>query len=129
MIQVSMNFKNEFDGELQGKNGKVHIGSVENSMAPYELLAGALGACLYSTYLDIIKKMRLDLSSCSLSIDIEKRTEVPTTAKLVVVNAVIVGASEKHEKYTHAFELATKHCSIYNTLSQIAEMQWTLDFK
>lgn len=126
MIQVSMNFKGEFQGELNGRNGSVPIG--ENAMAPYELLAGALGACLYSTFLDIIKKMRLSVSSYSLDIEIEKRTEVPMTAKLVVIKAVISGASDKQDKFIRAFELATKHCSIYQTLSQVAQMLWELNF-
>lgn len=130
MNQIVLEFTNEFSGELKGGNGNVHIGTKENEMAPYELLTGALGACLYSTFLDVVKKMRLDFDSCSLNIEWEKRAEVPTTCKWILVKTSIRGIDkDKKEKYTKAFELATEYCSIYSTLSHVAEMKWELEFE
>lgn len=130
MNQVQLNFSNEFSGELKGKNGSVNIGSGENALSPYELLTGALGSCLYSTFLDIVNKMRLEFSACTLEVEWEKRTEVPTTCKLVFVKGLIKGADiEKKERFTKAFELATQYCSIYSTLAHVAEMKWELNFE
>lgn len=130
MNKVQINFSNQFSGELKGKNGNVHIGEGDNGMAPYELLVGALGSCLYSTFLDVIKKMRLDFCSCTLDIEWEKRTEVPTTCKWVQIKGVLKGVdSEKKDRYLRAFQLATEYCSVYATLSHVAEMKWELDLE
>lgn len=127
MNQVKLTFTNEFAGELQGKQGNVHIGAHPDGLMPYELLAGALGSCLYSTFLDVVKKMRLDFEACSLEITWEKREEVPTTMKKGHIKAIVTGAnSEKPEKYEHAFKLATEYCSIYHTLSHVAELSWEI---
>lgn len=127
MNQVKLTFTNEFAGELSGKQGNVHIGGHPDGLMPYELLAGALGSCLYSTFLDVVKKMRLDFETCTLDIEWEKREEVPTTMKTGHIKAVVTGADqEKTSKYEHAFKLATEYCSIYHTLSQVAELSWEI---
>lgn len=129
MNQVRLEFTNEFSGELSAKNGKVAIGTHEGAVLPYELLAGALGSCLYATFLDVVRKMRLDFTTCTLDIDWEKREEVPTTMKRGHVKAVILGAdNEKRGKYEHAFTLATEYCSIYHTVSQVAELSYEVEF-
>lgn len=130
MNQVTLKFNNTFSGELTAQNGQLHIGQTENSFLPYELLAGALGSCLYATFLDVIRKMRLDFEGCSMDIVWEKRDEVPTTMKTGHVKVVITGADqEKFSKYEHAFKLSTEYCSIYHTLSQVAELTWELSFE
>lgn len=128
MNQIKMNFNSNFSGQLLGKNGEIGIGDGENTLMPYELLAGALGSCLYSTFLDVVVKMRLGFESCQLEIQWEKREEVPTTMKTGLIKAVIAGANlEKKGKYEHAFKLATEYCSIYHTLSQVADLTWEIE--
>lgn len=130
MNHIQMNFKNEFSGELIGKNGEIGIGEGQNTLMPYELLAGALGSCLYSTFLDVVVKMRLSFESCSLDVAWEKREEVPTTMKTAHIKAVVKGANiEKKEKYEHAFKLATEYCSVYHTLSKVADMSYEVIFE
>lgn len=126
-MNVELKFGNEFEGELIASSGKVSIGEKDGMLKPYELLGGALGSCLFSTFQEIIVKMRLDFVSCHLDIKIEKRETVPMTAKLILIQAEINGADlEKKEKYERAFKLATEHCSIYQTMSKVAEMSWEL---
>ncbi len=128
MSKIQLSFTNEFSGIMKTDNGDLKIGRGE--FLPYPLLMGALGSCLYSTFIDTVKKMRLDFTSCDLDIEYEKRDEVPKTCKLVVIKVKIVGADpEKKERLQHAFKLATEYCSIYNTLSQVSEMQYELDFE
>ena len=123
--EVKLSFSNSFKGELTAPKGRVKIGVEENTVAPYDMLLGALGACLYSTFLDIMKKKRIEFVRFEMDITGEKRTEVPTTLKWVNVSAKCVGA-EKETGVDQAFKLATEYCSIYHTLSQVAEM--TYDF-
>jgi putative redox protein len=140
MNQVQLNFSgssncsdndnNELLGELKTNKGILKIGTAEGEFLPYQLLMGALGSCLYSTFLDIIKKMRMDFCSCTLDIEWEKRTETPTTCKLVIIKAKIKGSDiEKKARFNKAFELATEYCSIYCTLSHVAELKWELAFE
>lgn len=130
MHKVALQFTNEFAGSLTAKNGSVKIGEGENTLNPYDMLLGALGSCLYATFLDIVKKMRLEFESCNIDIQWEKRTETPTTLKEAYIKAVVKGAKpEKAERYTHAFELATQYCSIFVTLSHVAELKWELAFE
>ena len=56
--KVNMAFGREFRGEMQAKNATVQVGKEENCLAPYEMLLGGLGACFYSTFVDIADKMR-----------------------------------------------------------------------
>lgn len=129
MDQVQLSFTNEFSGTLKTSYSELTIGSGEGTFQPYPLLMGALGACLYATFIGVVKKMKLDFTSCDLNIEWEKRTEVPTTCKIAIVHAKIYGAEEeKKDRYTHAFKLATEYCSIYNTVAKVAEMRYEVDF-
>lgn len=129
MTEVKLKFGNEFKGEMTTKTGVIKIGVEEATFRPYELLAGALGACLFATFQEIIVKMRLDFKECDLNIEIDKRETVPTTAKWIMVKAAIEGADiAKKDKYERAFKLATEHCSIYQTMSGVAEMNWVLEY-
>lgn len=127
MNHVSLNFSNTFLGELKTEKGSVQIGQADGALSPYELLAGALGSCLYATFLDVVHKMRLDFSTCALEVVWEKREEVPTVLKTAHIKAVINGAdTKKSDKYERAFKLATEYCSVYYTLSQVAEITWEI---
>ena len=129
MTEVKLKFGNEFKGEMTAKSGVIKIGAEEAMFRPYELLAGALGSCLFATFQEIIVKMRLDFEECNLHIEIEKRETVPTTAKWIMVKVALEGAdASKKEKYERAFKLSTEHCSIYQTMSAVAEMNWELEY-
>lgn len=118
---VKLDFTNEFEGTLTAKYGTARVGKGEGRMAPYDLLLGALGGCFYSTFLGIAEKMRLEFAGAALSIHGVKREEVPTTLKTVEMTFTIRGA--KAEKgFRRAAELASKYCSIHETLSRVAEM-------
>lgn len=128
MVSVTLEFGPSFSGTAKGQSGEVGIGMEPGRMRPYELLAGALGSCYYSTFLDIAEKMRLSFKSCDIRVEIEKREEVPTMAKRVFVEAKVTGADAGDKaKFERGFELAAKYCSIYQTLSKVAEMTWTCD--
>lgn len=130
MNHVQLKFNNEFRGQLVGQSGQVGIGKGDNTFLPYELLLGALGSCLYATFLDVVKKMRLDYETCTLDIDWEKREEVPTTLKWAKIDVVIKGQTpDKEDKYRHAFQLATEYCSIFVTLSHVAQITYEVTFE
>lgn len=131
MLNYDIEFKNSFEGVLKASNVDVKIGVNEGDAKPYELLFGALASCLYATFLDVVEKKKLKFEACTINVTGEKRTIVPTTLEWVKVEFTIKGASNlenKEKAFTKSADLATKYCSIYQTIAQVAEMEHTIQF-
>ncbi len=128
MKWVNMEFDYEFKGVLKAKRGTVDIGIVEGTIEPYDMVFGALGSCLYSTFLDIAVKKKIVYDGVRMKVSGEKRTEVPTTLKTVNVEVTVVNP-EKEKGLDQAMKLATEYCSVYQTLSHVAEMTYSLEFE
>ena len=126
-INVRLDFGRQFKGELIAKNGSAAIGKQESSLAPYDLMLGALGACYYSTFVDIADKMRLDYQRATIDIHGIKRDEVPTTLKEVSMTMTIQGTPDE-KGFARAAELAAKYCSVHETISKVAKIQLDLKF-
>ena len=129
--EVSLTFDPEFQGSLTSLKGNtIPVGAAPGGMAPYDMLLGALGACLYSTFLDIVLKKRLTLKKVDIKIDGDKRTTVPMTLERCHVAITVVGGlMEKEAAYKKSMDLATEYCSVYQTISQVAEMTYELKFE
>lgn len=97
------------------------------STGPYEYLLGALSGCLFKTFDSLAQKMKVGWEHVSFEVEGEKRDEKVATLKDVTIAVSVTGALDR-EKFTKAFETATRYCSIYQTLSHVAEMHWTIDF-
>lgn len=123
--------KIEFDGENKGElkaSSTTALGAV--GFAPYELILGGLGACLNHTFQSVVDKQRLSIDAIEYEITGTKREEIPTTLKEVVINAVVSGVEAgKEDKIQKAFDKACEYCSMYSTLSNVADMKPTLTFK
>ncbi len=128
MKWVNMEFEYEFKGVLKAKRNTVAIGIEEGTIEPYDMVFGALGSCLYSTFLDIAVKKKIVYDGVRMKVSGEKRTEVPTTLKTVNVEVVVVNP-EKEKGLDQAMKLATEYCSVYQTLSHVAEMSYSLEFE
>ena len=131
MLNYDIQFKNSFEGVLKASNVDVKIGVNEGEAKPYELLSGALASCLYATFLDIVGKKKLEFTGCSINVSGEKRKLAPTTLEWVKVEFNIEGASNldtKEEAFIKSAGLATKYCSIYQTIAQVAKMEHSVKF-
>lgn len=128
MKWVTMDFDYEFKGVLKAKRGTVDIGIEEGTIEPYDMVFGALGSCLYSTFLDIAVKKKIVYDSVKMKVSGEKRTEVPTTLKTVNVEVTVVNP-EKEKGLDQAMRLATEYCSVYQTLAHVADMSYSLNFE
>jgi putative redox protein len=118
---VKIKWQNTFNGELEATNGKVLLGREANTLQPYDLLFGALGACYYSTFLTIVEKKRLQFDGATLEISGNKRLEVPTTLEYVLMKLVIKNPSNI-DQFQKCIELAAKHCSVHETISKVAKI-------
>ncbi len=121
-------FGNEFKGEMDVASGKLPLGVEKGTFEPYDLLFGALASCLYATFLDVAEKKKIGFESAHIEVTGEKRKEVPTVLTWVDTKITVKGA-EKEKGLEKAFELATKYCSIYQTIGQVAEMTWSIEFE
>jgi putative redox protein len=123
-----MKFNNEFIGSMTSPKGEIPIGSQDNGQAPYHLLYGALGSCFFATFLSIAHKMRLTFDDAELEISGEKRDENPATLKHVAIDMIVYNPS--HEaKIEKAAHLGAQHCSIHETISQVADIKLNIIFK
>jgi len=124
---VKMTFSNNFVGELAVKGGIVKIGDQEQGIQPYNLLLGALGACFYSTFLDIVVKKRLTFDGATLDISGKKREAIPSTLETVDIKMVIKNASNQPQ-FLRSVELGAKYCSIHETISKVATITIAVEF-
>lgn len=130
--KINIEFHKGFNGTASNEKGD-ELKISPDQWRPYELLFTALGSCMYSTFLDVINKKKLDYSAVTISIDGEKIDDIPSFLKTVDIIFTISGAEKENEKIVARFEkslrLAEKYCSIYNTLNKIAELNSTVVFE
>lgn len=126
-LKVDVQFDDSFSGQLIGPRGQAEIGAKEGTVAPYDMLFGALASCLHATFMGIAQKKKIGYESVHYDVTGEKREEVPTILKWVHVKMTIKGA-EKQKGLVKAAEMASEYCSIYYTLSQIADMKLDVEF-
>ncbi len=104
------------------------IGTDGKSMGPYDLLLLALGSCLQSTFEDVAAKMKVSWEELEMDISGVKRIDIPTTLKECTV-ALTVKDAEDEKKLKKAFDIATRYCSVYQTISKVADMDWKVTFE
>ncbi|MDK2859835.1 OsmC family protein [Sphaerochaeta halotolerans] len=97
------------------------------SSTPYDYLLGALSGCLFKTFEELAEKMRISWEHISFEINGEKREESPTTLKSLHITVQASGV-DNQKKFLKAFETATRYCSIYQTISHVSEMDYSVDF-
>lgn len=122
-----IHFGSDFHGQLHLKEGEIKIGSEDREARPYDLLLGALAACLHHTFLEIVQKKRLRIESVEYHITGTKREEIPTTLEEVVIE-VVMPHHEKEAQLEKSFKLATEYCSIFETIRQVAQMHVHIRF-
>ncbi len=128
--QVKMVFDNQMHGIITGHHGSSQIGPAEGALAAYDMVLGGLGSCLNHTFQSVLDKKKLKIHGINYDIKGIKREEIPTTLKTVDVAVTISGIDEDEQsKVEKAFEMATRYCSVYQTISQVATMNYTVNFK
>lgn len=128
MINVNLEFGYGFKGVLKAENHQVAVGLEKGELAPYDMLLGALASCYYSTLIDIVEKKKINFDKATISVTGEKREEIPKTLKSVIIELQIFNA-DSEKGVLKAAELASKYCSVYQTILKVSEMKWNVVFK
>jgi putative redox protein len=127
VLKIEVKFTEGFKGELQTGKTTASVGAGKNALAPYDMLLAALATCLYSTFIDVTQKKRITFKSSNVIVTGEKRKDIPPTLKWVNVVIEITDASNENG-VLKAAELAKKYCSVYETISKVAEMNLEVKF-
>lgn len=125
MRKIELHFKETYRADMHTPDALVQVGG-DDGLLPYDMLFGALAACLHSTFLGVLKRRQCTVKAVSYTIDGEKRTEIPTVLSWITIQAKIV-SNESEEILREIFEQAAAQCSIHYTLSQVAEITHELD--
>ncbi len=126
-VNAKIEFEKGFNGKLVLKQGEIGIGIADDKARPYDMLQGALAACLHSTFLDILVKKRIELDYVNYEISGEKRETIPSTLEKVLIK-VTCPRHEKEAQIRKSMDLATQYCSVFATISQVAEITLELEF-
>lgn len=124
---VSVDFAGDNWKALNDRGSVVELGGENEKFAPYELLLSALSGCLFMTYESILEKMQISVKKTNFDVRGEKRDEKIATLKVCHVKVTISGA-EDESKAKKAVDIASRYCSIYQTLSKVADMSWDVEF-
>lgn len=119
---------NEHDGRLVTDSGAmVALGGTAEAFAPYELLLGGLSYCLFSTFESIAEKMQLKYTGMDMHVTGVKRDEKVATLETCTIDVTAKGVVDQ-EKFSKAFEISTRYCSVFQTISKVAQMHWVIKF-
>jgi len=96
--------------------------------SPVELLLVALGSCTATDVASILKKKRQQITSYTVEISGERRSEYPRSYTSMKVHHILTGRSISPGAVAHAIELSeTKYCSVSDTLRPKVEIQSTFE--
>lgn len=112
---------------LNSEGYKIPFG--EGGVSPYECLLQALGACFYANFIGIVEKKRLKFDKARLAVSGVKRSEIPAMLESCRLTVTLHGADPaERDKYEKSAGLADQYCSIYQTVSKVAEMSCRVEF-
>ena len=96
--------------------------------SPVELLLVALGSCTATDVASILKKKRQQVTSYTVEVSGERRTDYPRRYTSMKVRHIITGTGISPTAVAHAIELSeTKYCSVAATLRPQVEIQTTFE--
>jgi putative redox protein len=110
-------------------DAKPEVGGEDKGPRPMELLMVSLGGCTAMDVVSILKKMRTDLESMTISIDSEQASEHPKIFTKINIDYNFVGRNIKEENVKKAIDLSQeKYCSVTAMLREKAEItcKWNI---
>ncbi len=125
---IILRMDNKFVGELESPTGKAPVGNQEGGLQPYHMLFGALASCFYSTFLEISKKKRLSFETAIVEVSGYKGTGKEVNLLEHVTTKLTIKNPSEEKGLIKSAELGAKFCSIYTTLSKVAEMELIVEF-
>jgi putative redox protein len=103
-------------------------GDRDAAATPVELLLVALGGCMGSDIVDILRKKRERVTGYRIEVRGERRTDFPRSWRAILLHHVIQGDNVSESAVKQAIELSdTKYCSVAASLRPTAEISVTYE--
>jgi putative redox protein len=103
-------------------------GDRSSAATPIELLLIAVGGCMASDVVDILRKKRQIVSDYKVEVVGERREDFPRSFKSIRLHHILTGESLSENAVKQAIELAdSKYCSVAATLRPTAEISVTFE--
>jgi putative redox protein len=103
-------------------------GERASAATPVELLLSAIGGCMGSDVVDILRKKREHVTNYRIELRAERRTEFPRSFTKIHLHHVIAGHNVSQVAVKQAIELSdSKYCSVAATLRPTAEVSITFE--
>jgi len=104
-------------------NGERH-----SAATPVELLLIAVGGCMGSDVVDILRKKREKVTDYRVEVRGERRTDFPRSFRKIQLHHIIKGHNVSESAVKQAIELSdSKYCSVAATLRPTAEISVTFE--
>lgn len=118
---AKLHFTNGYEGTYQVHDQTLHIAS--GKILPYDMTYGAIGACLYSNFLDVAEEKGLQIQEAQVLVDGKKRDQVPAILEYLHVCVKVV--CDQDQTFVDAvMEEAVAHCSMVQTFKPHAKIEY-----
>ena len=98
-------------------------GERASAPTPVQLLLIAVGGCMGSDVVDILRKKRENVTDYRVEIRGERRDDFPRSFKKIHLHHILKGYNVSHDAVKHAIELSeSKYCSVAAALRPTAEI-------
>lgn len=98
------------------------------AVTPIELLLVAIGGCMASDVVDILRKKRQHISDYRIEVRGERRGDFPRSFKKIELRHILTGHNLAESAVKQAIELSeSKYCSVAATLRPTAEVNVTFE--
>lgn len=95
---------------------------------PAELLLIAIGGCMGSDVVDILRKKHEQVTEYRIEVQGERRVDFPRSYKKIRLHHVVKGPNVSEDSVKQAIELSnSKYCSVAATLRPTAEISVSFD--
>ena len=103
-------------------------GERASAATPIELLLVAVGGCMASDVVDILRKKREKVTDYKIEVTGERRDDFPRSFKSIKLHHIVTGESLSESAVKQAIELSdSKYCSVAATLRPTAEVSVTYE--
>jgi putative redox protein len=103
-------------------------GERASAATPIELLLIAVGGCMGSDVIDILRKKREQVTDYRIEVRGERRDEFPRSFQKIQLHHVVKGQNLSENSVKQAIQLSdSKYCSVAATLRPTAEVSVTFE--
>ena len=103
-------------------------GDRASAATPIELLLIAVGGCMASDVVDVLRKKRQIVTAYKVEVVGERREDFPRSFMSIKLHHILTGESLSENAVKQAIELAdSKYCSVAATLRPTAEISVTFE--